>query len=612
MFALLAPLVLLYMLRLRRPPRRVPSLLLWRQTLQDERVNAPLRRLRRDASLLLQIALLALLALAATQPLFGSKAVGASVVVLLDRSASMAARDAQGRSRLDLAKERAAELFAAHGGAELALVSFAAGAELNAPFTGDRRAFTAALTGVEVEEVGGDLGSALRLAAALGSQRALREVILLTDGALDDVAGFDLPFPLRCETLPAAGPNLGIVRLAARREAGGTWHVFAAVAASAPAGGAPPTARLRIEVEGELHAEIAVAPGPDVPERVEAQLPADAVASQDAAMLTLRLVPDGFDALAADDVACLALPPNRPLRVRLDEGLDAFARALAASDDVALDGGPTPDLVIGKTPLGGELAAPVTLSVGAVPEALADVVEVVAEEGRVIDQDRLDPLLAHVELEDLVLLDDVRLRAEQTEADVERAGFTTLVHAARGPLLVRHRAALGDQVAYGLLFDPERSTLPYRIAFPVLVDNLLGIARDAVGLRDVPGARTGTLPPLAAAPGARVALRGPDGARSELRAGDDGFVRGARAPRAGVWTIEDGVAPRRIGVGLLDLRESTLAAPEALAIGELSVETRAAEAAVAGTLWQPLVACALLLACAEWWVYRRRRRGAGA
>src|SRR5690606_18651295 len=129
MFALLAPLVLLYMLRLRRPPRRVPSLLLWRQTLQDERVNAPLRRLRRDASLLLQIALLALLALAATQPLFGSKAVGASVVVLLDRSASMAARDAQGRSRLDLAKARAAELFAAHGGAELALVSFAAGAE---------------------------------------------------------------------------------------------------------------------------------------------------------------------------------------------------------------------------------------------------------------------------------------------------------------------------------------------------------------------------------------------------------------------------------------------------------------------------------------------------
>ena len=39
----IVPLVLLYLLKLRRPPQRVSSLVLWRTVLDDQRVNAPLR-----------------------------------------------------------------------------------------------------------------------------------------------------------------------------------------------------------------------------------------------------------------------------------------------------------------------------------------------------------------------------------------------------------------------------------------------------------------------------------------------------------------------------------------------------------------------------------------
>ncbi len=606
--ALLAPLVLLHMLRLRRPPQKVPSLLLWRQTMHDERVNAPLRRLRRDPLLLLQILLLLALAFAAMQPLFGTRAQGQAVVLVLDRSASMAARDAAGVSRIDAAKARATALFAEHAGSDVALVTFADGAELAAPFGTDARAFATALTAVQVEEVGGDLASALRLVAALGAQRELRQVILISDGNLNDAGDFALPFPLVFETLPPAGRNLGIVKLAARRDGADAWRVFVAVATSETGDAATvATARLVVELDGQPVGEVAVAPAPDQPERVELPVTLPDAAARDGAMLTLRLIPGGSDSLTSDDTAHLALSPGRLLRVRLDADLDTFARALAVFHDLELVDA-TPDLVIARTVDDLGSAAPLSLAVGAVPAGLRDVVTMAEGEGRVIDHDRLDPLLTHVEFDDLVVLDDVRWQEGKGEADLERAGFTTLVHGAHGPLLVRQRSPRGDRVAYALLFDPDRSTLPYRVAFPVLLSNLLTEARDLTGLRDLIAPRTGNLPPFAAAAGADVTLLGPAGVRAPLRADADGTVRGARAARVGAYSIEEGSAIRRLGVSLLDADESRLAPRATLRVGELSVAARAPAKTAAGSLWPELVAAGLLLACLEWWLYRRVRR----
>src|SRR5215212_5708435 len=66
--SLLVPLVLFYFLKLKRPRVEIPSLLLWRQVLQDQRVNSPFQRFKRNLLLLVQILILTLLALAAMQP----------------------------------------------------------------------------------------------------------------------------------------------------------------------------------------------------------------------------------------------------------------------------------------------------------------------------------------------------------------------------------------------------------------------------------------------------------------------------------------------------------------------------------------------------------------
>ena len=93
LFALLVPLVIFYFLKLRRPRQTVPSLVLWRQVLSDQRVNSPFQRFKRNILLLLQILLLSLLAFAAMQPfLRRDPQTSTRLPVLVDISASMGAK----------------------------------------------------------------------------------------------------------------------------------------------------------------------------------------------------------------------------------------------------------------------------------------------------------------------------------------------------------------------------------------------------------------------------------------------------------------------------------------------------------------------------------------
>src|SRR5256714_12278961 len=104
-------LLVLYFLKLRRRELPVSSTILWRKAIQDLQVNAPFQRLRRNLLLFLQLLLLLLLALALSRPVSNyTPGAGKTSVILIDRSASMAARDVNGKSRLDEAKRRAKDL----------------------------------------------------------------------------------------------------------------------------------------------------------------------------------------------------------------------------------------------------------------------------------------------------------------------------------------------------------------------------------------------------------------------------------------------------------------------------------------------------------------------
>src|SRR5678816_2545062 len=92
--ALAIPIILFYMLKLRRKQVQVSSTFLWQQLLRDQQANAPWQKLKRNLLLILQLLILAALVIALARPALRVPAVATgSVIILLDASASMNATD---------------------------------------------------------------------------------------------------------------------------------------------------------------------------------------------------------------------------------------------------------------------------------------------------------------------------------------------------------------------------------------------------------------------------------------------------------------------------------------------------------------------------------------
>jgi len=607
MAALAAPLVLFYFLKLKRTRQTLPSLALWRQVINDKRVNSPFQRFKRHLLLLLQLLLLALVVSAAMQPFWrGRPERMRRLPILIDCSASMAARDTpDGSTRLDAAAERVREIINGMlDDQEACLISFSRRARRRTPFTNNRRELLDALARIEVEDVASDVEDALRMTAALARTTSFDEVLLFSDGNLPTQVAFALPFDLKVHRLAPGGANVGITSLNARRAPDGTWDVFVRVECSSGAAGtaAVELARddTRIAVEN-----LTLAPGRS--DRLVFRVPGDR-----AGAVTARLVTDGFDALPSDNRATLELPMLRPLHVYASTTLPAFRHALRPLADVALfpdetgtSGAGPFDLVIGDRDDDLKRSGRTRLFVGMTPEALRGLVSHGKEPTTVVDWQRNASLFRHVELRDLVVLDDPQYSGDAREGDLEGAGFEVLVHGGHGPLVVEKRES--DRVDTYVLFHTERSTLPYRIGFPILVSNLVAEASHRAGLTEVHAGRTGVLAPVRLAPGCTCRIEGPGGIERSETTGADGRLSGVPAPRVGVYTVhEGGVERARIGASLLSSSETRLAAVEeirfdediAVAVSETPVKTNR-------SLWPLITVIAFCLMLGEWLYYHR-------
>src|SRR5882672_9697371 len=86
----LVPLVVMYILKIRRQRVRVPSTWLWQAAQRDLLAKQPFKRLLAELPLILQIIALIALAIAFSRPaLRGGKIAGDHVAIVIDSSASM-------------------------------------------------------------------------------------------------------------------------------------------------------------------------------------------------------------------------------------------------------------------------------------------------------------------------------------------------------------------------------------------------------------------------------------------------------------------------------------------------------------------------------------------
>src|SRR5262249_27117086 len=166
------------------------------------------------------------------------------------------------------------------------------------------------------------------------------------------------------------------------------------------------------------------------------------------------------------------------------------------------------------------------LTVGFIPTELQNFVGPGTNGSTVVDWRRDAAVLQHVQMADLVVLDQPRFTGSAGEAELENLGYEVLMHGERGPLLVRKQTS--DLLWFALLFNSDRSTLPYRVGFPIFVANVVQAALEQAGLADVNASRTGVLPPAVLVAGHHYDVQGSDRKLEPVTADEHGTVSGVR------------------------------------------------------------------------------------
>src|SRR5579864_5079438 len=464
--ALLAALIATYLLRPRRPLRKVSSTFLWLAALHDLESQRPWRRVPPNLLLLLQVAaLLAMVGAVARPYVLSTQSTGPFTVVLLDGSASMQATDVK-PSRFEAACAIAGKLIdGQEPSQQMALIALTDHPTLLAQPTSDPSQLLTALAAAPFTSLAADLPAALSLAASVAEDHADAQIAIIGDGSLDrSQVPKDFPLPIRYLGVGSSNAaNVAVGGLTTRATAG---HL-SALARVINDGPQPTTVTLTLKVDGNRFDARSLSIDPNgvaTPEWDD--LPT--------AAHTLEASIDASDSLALDNAAWAVVGGDRPTRVLLVSDGNVFVeRALSlrsgtqvtrvapgdytpqaeAYDLIVLDGFVPPSLPAGASVLllhppadNGWLTVGSDVSVSSVSAARPG-----------------DPLLQDVPL-DGTHISHSRYMTAPAWADPVLSSPET-------PLLL-----VGEQGGrrLGVLgFDVHQSDLPLQPGFPVLMQHLL-------------------------------------------------------------------------------------------------------------------------------------------
>ena len=531
--------VAFYLLKLRRDERVVPSTLLWQRLVTDVEANAPWQRLRRSLLLLLQLLLVAILALLAARPFLEHPAgLARDLVVVMDASASMGASDVV-PDRMAEARARAIDaLRDLPAGGHVSVIAAGRTARVVTNSTSDLSHVRSAIESIVPEAAPGDMADALRLASALAARAGDAEVLVVTDGAISPPPTVRVDAPVKTITVGRQRHNQAIVALAVRTAPSSvTRSVFISVANLDVE-----HAKRRIELYGD--GRLLEARDVDIDPVARADVSIDDL-PRDVTVVEVRLTDANgaaADQLAVDDRAWAVVPPDQLRRVLLVGAGDPYLEsALTHLPGTELYGvtpaqyGPAThpelfDLIIFEGNLPDELPARPTLAI-APPKTspLGTVTGTLTRPGiGTLDPD--EPILRYVDLATVHVADATQL----TLPDWAR---TVIPGPAKAPLLYSGtRAGIPTAV---LAFDPRHSDLPLQVAFPILLSNLAG---ELMGGSSGPAGAVvpGTAVELAIPSGAAgVHVVRPDGSALDLAAGtpDAQTVTFASTQQLGVYTV---------------------------------------------------------------------------
>lgn len=615
------PILVLYMLKMRRRQVEVSSVMLWQRLLRDREANAPWQRLRRNLLLILQLLLLAALVFALARPFMTVPAVArGAVIVLLDASASMSATDVA-PSRFAAAQAQVRDLAnGLSGDGQLTVILVGRQPEVLASATRDTAAAIAAVDAAQPQQSAVDWEAAFALAAgaARGGTPGETTIVILSDGGLP--AGLPaLPGQVRYVPIGLAEAvgreNVGIDAFSLRATATGpelfvrvtnfgaeTQRVIVTITNN----GQLVVSEL-VEVAADQSSSVALDQLPDVAAAYQAQLTASGEGGGP---------PDAF---ALDDTAwAVYQPPAAGRTLVLTPGNVFLEQMLASLPGVeafrAAPGAPLPtdpfDLYVSDSltetvaPAGAELLIinPISTTLFTVGDTFTNttLTRVAAD----------DPLTRYLDWDQVSVLQARRVEVPPWAR--------VLVDSEGGPLVFAGETG-GRRVAV-LTFRLQDSDLPLQLAFPVLMSNLLTYLAPAQAFSAPDGLHPGeTLLIRPAGGDGAIAIDDPTGQRFQAPATEAGVLF-TDTNLLGLYSV---VSTQRVvgqfAVNLFDAGESTIAPAAQLTLGQSPVTATPAQETGQLELWPWLAAAALIVLLIEWYVYhrgsvapRRLRRAGGS
>lgn len=599
LFALTLPLLLLYFLKVRRRERRVASLLLWSAEKRDREASALFQRLQRDPLILLQVLALAALATALARPSVTVTGHGArKVVVVLDTSASMKARDVS-PSRFAHARGQALDLVGRLGeGAEVMVIAAGVQPRVVAPLSRDRGQALGAIRGVEAQDLPDRLGEAIRTARGLVAGDAAAEIYVFTDGARAPATREETSDSrIRWVGVGRGGRNVAVTNLSVRKTHYGAFDYQAFISLVNYTPEAQEFA-FSLAIDDKPIAEKSVSLEPSVRRSVVVPF-----SHTGGGTVTARLRID--DDLASDNAAWAILPPPKKVDVLLVSPGNLFLEKVLRTDpQVQLEvltpeqyegGMGQADVVVidsaNVTRVGPGRFVFVNTVPGDVP------IEVLGrmERPAVMDWDRGHLVMRHVDFAKVTIEEAMRVRP--------LAAGRPLVEVVGGPLMFALEEP--DRKAIFIGFDLFRTDFPLRVAFPLILSNglrWLHPSGDQASTQFVAGQAV-----LLAVPhGVSTATVTTPSGRSVKAPVTRGVVSFSETTEVGVYALATSRGDTKIAVNLADAEESSLV-PRPLPALPAGGPPAAEPVPVQRELWPIFIAVAVVLLLVEALFYWRRQ-----
>jgi hypothetical protein len=605
-----AAVVVLYLLKLRRRRVAVPFVKLWETVLAEKQTTRLLSQLKRWLSLLVALAVVALLAFALGDPRYaGATEDGRTLVALVDASASMQATDVE-PSRFEEAKREVRDLIDGMGPADRMLIAqMDASTRPVSPLSDDRRVLRNALTRVEATDMEASGRTGLRLALDVLRGEPNAEVVLLTDGGIGPVEALE-------QRLEQAGVRLSWVRLGDSKQN---------VGISAFSVRRYPLDKSQSEVLVELW-------NPSEQSRkVELKLLGDGapvdvqqlevgpgqrsrrffqnISGVDTTLeAQIRPVDGKPDVLDVDDQAYARLPQRRRARVLAVTSGNLYLQAALLLDEYldVTEIGPEQypaegryDVVIFDDWIPPKLPETPALYIHPdPPEGKRGPFEVrgTAERPFFDTIDRDHPLVRWTALRDVNVAKALEVKLQKGDDVV--AGDQGV------PLIV---TGTRDGVPIvGLTFDVRKSDLPLRVAWPVFLLNTIDWFAEEEQDGYLSSYRTGEtwhIPVSSDAKQARIET--PDGTRREVPVVEGRAVYSGS--ETGLYKLETAGQQRVFAANLGPVQESKVAPVEQLELaGTKAASVTEGRAGLRREVWLYLVVAVLAILMLEWLSYHRR------